>query len=114
MRLIICGGRDYTDHDVIYATLDRIHAHKPITMLIEGGAEGADYIAGCWADKHGIPHVTVHANWIYHGKAAGPIRNATMLDLSPDGLVAFTGCIGTANMKGQAEKVGIKVMEVSK
>jgi len=112
MKLIVCGGRDYNDHESIYATLDRVHAHKPITLLIEGGAEGADYIAGCWADKHGIPHITAHPNWIYHGKAAGPIRNSTMLALAPDGVLSFPGGAGTANMVSQANRAGVKVMEV--
>lgn len=112
MRLIVCGGRDYQNYDLICSVLDKVHSKKQISMLIEGGANGADSHAAIWAETNKIPRVTCFANWPALGKAAGPVRNKTMLSLCPDGLVAFPGGIGTRNMIEQAEKAGVKVMVV--
>lgn len=113
MRIIVCGGRDYDDWERMIAVLDKIHAKKPITLLIEGGANGADAHAATWATNNGIPRVTCHANWQQFGSKAGPIRNATMLTLDPAGVIAFPGGKGTQNMIKQAESKGIKVMRIS-
>jgi hypothetical protein len=83
-------------------------------LVIEGGAAGADTIAGERADYYGIPHCTFKANWGYYGKAAGPIRNRWMLEFGmPERVVAFHSNIeeskGTANMVKCARRAGIQV-----
>ena len=113
LRLIVCGGRSYDNFDLLCSVLDSIHARRGITMVIEGGAKGADAHAATWADNKGIPRVTCHANWRHHNSGAGPKRNKVMLMLNPNGVVAFPGGTGTANMTRQAEEAGIKVMSVS-
>ena len=40
MRVIVCGGRDYEEPEIIAARLDRLHGVEPITLLIQGGATG--------------------------------------------------------------------------
>lgn len=113
MRLLVTGGRDYTDKWFVFQTLDLIHAKRPITLLIEGGQTGADRLARMWAISRGIPFETVDADWKRYGHAAGPIRNKAMLnDWTPDGVVAFPGDRGTANMRRQAKKAGVIVWDV--
>jgi uncharacterized sporulation protein YeaH/YhbH (DUF444 family) len=49
--------------------------------------------------SRGVPFITEEAHWKRLGKQAGPSRNARMLAMhDPDGIVAFYGRIGTANM----------------
>jgi hypothetical protein len=53
------------------------------------------------------------AQWDRYGEAAGPIRNAWMLEFGkPDLVVAFPGGRGTADMISKARKAGIEVCEV--
>lgn len=112
MKLLVCGGRDYHDRDAVFAALDRAHAKRPITMVIHGAASGADRLAGEWADDRGVLSASVKALWDKHGrKAAGPIRNRGMLTLLPDGVVAFPGGNGTADMIGAARAAGLNVWE---
>lgn len=114
MKILVCGGRDYYRKDVIFATLDSLHADTPITALIEGGAAGVDSLAYSWAKENGIGGKTYRADWNKHGRAAGPIRNERMLaDGSPDLVVAFAGGRGTAHMVKTARAAGVRVMEVS-
>lgn len=110
MKLLVCGGRDYADAIFVFDTLDRIHAKRPISLIIEGGALGADRLAQYWARRRGIPFVSEKADWLKYGKAAGFIRNGAMLaDHNPDGVCAFPGGRGTADMIRQAEAAGVTV-----
>jgi hypothetical protein len=108
LRVIVCGGRDFSDKHFLFSKLDEFHQNNNITTIIEGGANGADFLAKCWANTNGIECITVQADWKTHGKAAGPIRNSEMLKLNPDVVIAFHGGAGTNNMLMQAKQNGIK------
>jgi predicted Rossmann-fold nucleotide-binding protein len=125
MRIIVCGGRRYSDRAAVFRILDRLHAKKGIDFLIQGSADGADYLAWQWADERDVPCGSYAADWdeIDHpdaiiryrkGKpynaAAGAIRNQRMIDKGkPDGVVAFPGGPGTADMIRRAQAAGIRV-----
>lgn len=111
MILLVCGGRDYADRDAAFAALDRAHAKRPVTVLIHGAQTGADTLAGEWAEARGVHAVGVKALWEVHGKAAGPLRNQVMLDLGPEGAVAFPGGVGTADMVRRCKSAGVTVWE---
>lgn len=112
MKVLVCGGRDFTNEAFICGRLDRLHAETPITALMQGGARGADTIAGQWArSKAGIQRFVCRADWETHGKRAGPIRNARMLEWKPDLVVAFPGGRGTADMVRQAQAAGVPVQQ---
>jgi len=108
MRVLICGGRDYSDRDAAFKALDML----PFTpsMVIEGGARGADALGKMWAIKKGIHVAEVRALWDSFGKAAGYKRNASMLPLA-DYVVAFPGGRGTEDMIKQAKAAGVPVWE---
>lgn len=123
MKLLVCGGRDFRDEEFVWLCLDKVHAKTPISLIIEGGCRtddkvtnltyGADYFAHTWAIDRGITCVTVPAKWKKHGNAAGPIRNGEMLkEWKPDGVAAFPGGRGTADMMNQASAAGVKVWEI--
>jgi hypothetical protein len=113
-RILVCGGRDYQNRQHVWATLDRLHAARGIAAIIQGAADGADRWAAEWGWERGIRVCSFPADWKAHGKAAGPIRNKQMLDeAKPDGVVAFPGGSGTANMVRQARAAGVPVWEHS-
>lgn len=115
MKVLVCGGRDFDNHTFAWDCLNKAHAKKPITLVISGGASGADSLAEQWADGNLIHCAVVKAIWHPFGgsldKGAGPKRNAAMLALSPDGVIAFPGASGTADMVRRARAAGIKVWE---
>jgi len=83
------------------------------TVIIQGGAKGADECARRWANEHSVGCETYHADWKKYGKAAGPIRNRKMLDLgNPDLVIAFPGGNGTQNMVALARQNYIEVKEI--
>ena len=115
MRVLVCGGRRFNDPLTLGSWLGGIHKQQGITLLIEGGAPGADFMARKFAEWMEIPVLTFDADWKKHGKAAGPIRNRQMLtEGKPDMVVAFEGGKGTADMCRQALAAGIPVKLATK
>jgi len=113
MKVLVCGGRDYTDWEYVYRILDLVHASVEITKIIHGGARGADSLAGSWAVKESIEtevYIIANHDWAEHGKKAGILRNQKMLDASqPDIVIAFPGKSGTAHMVKISKEAGYKV-----
>lgn len=115
MRLLITGGRDYFDFQALCTVLDQIHKETPVTLLIHGGARGADSIAGAWAAFNHVPALVFPANWTKHGKAAGPIRNQQMLtEGHPDAYLAFAGGRGTQDMVQRCKRAHIPDIQATK
>lgn len=104
MKVLVTGGRTYSDWSTFLGTMDRIHAAQPITCIIsgaccdrEGNSRGADGMAERWARLRGIPYRGYPARWPEHAdgwcrctesekargycKAAGNRRNQWQLDI---------------------------------
>ena len=110
MRILVCGGRDFCDRTLLGRELDRLHRLSSLSLVIHGAAQGADALAGAWAQNRGIEEVRFPADWKKHGRAAGPLRNKQMLDEGkPDLVVAFPGGRGTANMVMQAQQKNVAI-----
>lgn len=110
MKILVCGGRDYTDFSRIQEVLNmRIDTGD---TLIHGAANGADSLAAKWAAMRGVKTIAFPANWAKYGRSAGPVRNKLMLDQNPDMVIAFPGGRGTAHMVRIAKDAKIPVVEV--
>jgi ABC-type Fe3+-hydroxamate transport system substrate-binding protein len=113
-RVLVCGGRDYSDVHRVEAVLSKLHDEAGIDLIIQGGARGADLMAHLWAGRNGVPSDTFEADWENQGSFAGPTRNKRMLDEGkPDLVVAFPGNRGTADMVRKARKAGVPVVEIA-
>jgi hypothetical protein len=113
-KILVCGSRDYEDYDKIEKTV-RDFLTKD-TIFIQGGAPGADTLAGQIARNNGVHCAQVDALWNSFGRAAGPLRNAAMLALEPEIVFAFytnyAKSRGTKNMVKQAKGKGVRVVEI--
>ena len=116
--VLVCGGRDFADVNLLWSTLDKMHAESPIWLVVNGGASGADRLSSDWAHARDlcVHHYPVSREaWKSWGKAAGPMRNRQMLDTEhPHIVVAFPGGRGTADMVRQARTRNVEVVEVSR
>lgn len=110
MKVIVTGGRTYSDRAHVFASLDLLHDLEPITHLIHGAARGADTLAGEWAASRKVACTAVPAEWELRGMVAGRMRNREMLDMEPDAVVAFPGGTGTAHMTRIAEMENVRVI----
>jgi hypothetical protein len=116
-KVLVCGGRDYTNKDKVFETLDMIKEicenniiNSSEIVIIHGGARGADNLAGMWAKANNIQSNVYLADWKAYGNRAGPIRNQLMLKSeNPDIVVAFPGGNGTNHMVSIARKNNTEV-----
>lgn len=95
MRVIIAGGRDFTNYTYAKEILDKLfrRLNKEKLIIISGGARGADAIGERYAREHNIALEIYEADWNRqpdgsYDKSAGYKRNTQMADVS-QALVAF-------------------------
>ena len=106
---LFCGSREWTDRDRILRDLESLPEGS---VVIEGGARGADRIAREEATELGLHVATVRALWDCYGRSAGFRRNEAMARLAPDYVYAYPlGGPGTAQMIELAEAACIPVRE---
>lgn len=114
MRLVVTGGRNYSDTHQVWRVLDDLHQRRQISALICGEAPGLDARARVWARRRGIDVDPYPADWALLGRAAGPIRNQHMIDLGkPDFGLVFPGGRGTADMRSRLVAAGIPFEEAA-
>jgi hypothetical protein len=106
---IFCGSREWTDRERVRRDLESLPEGS---VVIEGGARGADRIAREEARQLGLHVATVPALWDFYGRSAGHRRNEAMARLQPDFVYAYSlGGPGTASMIAIAEAECIPVRE---
>lgn len=108
MRVIVTGSRRWHDRAKIANRLFDLAAD---TVIVHGGARGADQIAHQEAQKLGLFTERHLPDWERYGKRAGLIRNHQMAKLGADLCIAFLrdNSAGTRHMIAEAEKHGIPV-----
>jgi YspA, cpYpsA-related SLOG family len=108
MRVLVCGSRNWPDPAAIRKRLRDLPMRS---VVIHGGARGADEIAGTVANGLGFEVRVFKADWDAWGAEAGKRRNLRMLAESPDLVIAFwaSGSTGTAHTISNARRLGIPV-----
>ena len=114
MKIIVCGGRTFFDKELCFHTLDYLNSKRTISIVVHGGAKGADSLAGVWAKQNNLQCIVYEADWDACGKGAGFIRNKTMIESNLDAqfLVAFPGGSGTNMAIDIATKNNMKVIKI--
>lgn len=131
MRIGVTGGRSYTNRWKVREILGLLRVTEAV--LVHGGASGADRVAKAWAEEQpdweldpfpadwgrACDELCRHGGWrprrgdgSTYCPAAGPIRNARMVNSGLDLLVAFPGGQGTEDMIRRARAAGILVLRV--
>jgi predicted Rossmann fold nucleotide-binding protein DprA/Smf involved in DNA uptake len=67
MKVAVIGGRDFKDYELVKKTLSKL----TITVIVSGGALGADLLAERYADENNIPKKIFLPDWKTYGKIAG-------------------------------------------
>ena len=88
MKLAIVGSRSFNNYEKLRDEIIKTVRIDDIECIISGGAKGADTLADRFAKSWKIPIITIPAQWITHGRAAGIIRNEQIVHES-DWVIAF-------------------------
>jgi hypothetical protein len=115
VKLAVVGSRDY-DPSRYWIVRNEIQsiAYRvgwDNIELVSGGARGVDSMAAQAARHFDIPITVFPADWKRHGRRAGMIRNAQIVEIA-DELLAFFGAErtpGTSDTVRRAAQKGIPV-----
>lgn len=109
-KIVVTGGLDFNDHQLIWAKLDQVHEKHPDMVLVHGKSpKGAEKIASLWANNRSVPQIGFAPDWTKHGRAAPFKRNDAMLEIVPKGVMHFPGTGINDNLADKAKKLGIPV-----
>jgi hypothetical protein len=110
MKVAVIGSRTFDNYEEVKRTLSAID----ITLLVSGGAKGADTLGEQYAKENNIPTKIFLPDWEKHGKAAGFIRNTDIIN-EAELVVAFWDNYskGTLDALTKAEKLNKKIIIVS-
>lgn len=98
----IVGYRKFTDWALFKNTMEEFIVRYGIpTMVVSGGATGADAMAEKWAKGHAIPIQILRPDWKKYGKAAGILRNT-------DIVAACTHVVAFPSQKGKGTQDTIR------
>ena len=110
MKIVVGGCRDFFDYPVVSYHLDTLlKQYDPADTIVflSGHCSGVDQLVERYAIEHAHSLILFPAEWERYGRAAGPIRNKSMVE-SSDQVVAFWDgkSRGTASLIGYARKLG--------
>lgn len=113
-RIIIAGGRDFEDYELMKRVCDELIKLPTGVEIISGGARGADKLAERYAKERNIRNKVVKADWDRYGKSAGYKRNLEMASFA-DVLIAFWDgkSRGTMHMINIAKERGLGVTVIN-
>lgn len=129
LRVIVTGGRHYSDRRAVEAELGKLPAGS---VIVHGDARGADRLAAMASRRLGLIGEPHRADWDGPCRSdecrpghrhtrpsgtswcpmAGHYRNQEMADTGADLCIAFPGGRGTADMVRRAAAAGIEIRRV--
>lgn len=87
-KVIIAGGRDFNDYNILKKYCDHILSNKTDIEIVCGMARGADLLGKRYAEEKKYKLAKFPADWDKFGKSAGYKRNEEM-GLYADAAIIF-------------------------
>lgn len=116
LKVIIAGGRDFNDYELLKTKVDKILSNKKKThkiYILSGKARGADLLGERYAKENLLEVLEFPADWETFGKRAGFKRNEEMAN-EAHALIAFWDgeSHGTKHMIDIATKKGLLIRTI--
>lgn len=117
IKIIIAGGRDFNDYELLERNALRLISTLPggrDIQIVSGGAKGVDAMGERFAQENDLEVVLFPADWEKYGRAAGPKRNAQMAEYATHLLSFWNGeSKGTKSMISLAKKKNLKIKVIA-
>jgi hypothetical protein len=114
MKIIIAGGRDFNNYELLKEKLNEIVGDNSDIEIVSGMARGADLLGIKYANEFGYPIKEFPAQWDKFGKSAGYRRNEEMAKYSDTCVCFWDGkSKGTKHMIDLSNKYGLKTFVVN-
>ena len=116
MKLAIVGSRGFHDYEFLKKEIKTFLQENDccLTVIISGGAKGADKMAEIFATEQDFPIKIFLPDWDKYGKSAGFIRNELIIN-EADAVIAFwdgtsRGTLSSINLAKEKNKI-LKVVQ---
>lgn len=86
--LAVIGSRTFSNSALLAEHMDEVCAAYHVSVVVSGGAKGADSLAANYAASRGLPVQIFEPDWAQFGRGAGPIRNKAIVNAA-DVVLAF-------------------------
>lgn len=108
MKYVVCGSHDWKDPHIIKRALRELPRHSTI---VHGGGRGVPTLVAITAAELGLKTIYIPSEWGTQNSAAERRRTLRMLNLNPDGVIAFwrSTCTNTLHAINEANQRGIPV-----
>jgi hypothetical protein len=114
MKLIIAGGRDFSNYELLVESVNLIIPGVPGVEIVSGGAKGADNLGERFAIDNNLQIKRFPAEWDKYGKSAGYRRNSDMADYADSCICFWDGqSKGTNHMINLAKQKGLSVTVIN-
>jgi len=105
MKVIIAGGREFTDYELLKRECDRLLADLDVRRILSGCQRGADELGEQYAKENKIK-IDPHPYKSELGLAGGPVRNREMAVQADIAIVFWDGkSKGSRDMINQMKRV---------
>jgi len=112
-KVIVAGGRDFNNYDLLKSTLDKLFSQKTDIEIVSGMARGADSLAVKYASEKQYPLKKFPADWKLHGNTSGYKRNVLMAGYADACVCFWDGTSkGTAHMIETARKYRLQLRTI--
>jgi len=109
-KLIIAGGRDFTDYELLKKYCNHLLQNKIDIEIVCGMARGADLLGKQYGEEKGYKIKEFPADWNQYGKSAGYIRNEQMAEYADACIVFWDGkSKGSKHMIDLSKKYNLKL-----
>ena len=107
MKVAVIGSRGFNNYELLKDTLSKIN----ITLLVSGGAMGADTLGEQYAKENDIETKIFLPDWEKHGRSAGMLRNTDIINESEVVIAFWDGSSkGTLDSINKAKKLNKKLI----
>jgi hypothetical protein len=114
MKLIIAGGRDFSNYDLLVESVNLIISGVAGVEIVSGGAKGADNLGEHFAIDNNLQIKRFPAEWDKYGKSAGYRRNSDMAEYADSCICFWDGqSKGTNHMINLAKQKGLSVTVIN-
>ena len=108
MKLIIAGGRQFNDYDLLCTHVSKLIVDTSKNEIVSGMADGADSLGVRYAEENNVSLIKMPADWNKHGKSAGYKRNEEMAKIADACICFWDGeSRGTKHMIDLAKKYNL-------
>jgi hypothetical protein len=110
MKVAVIGSRSFNDYELLRQTLSKLE----ITLVVSGGAKGADSLGEEYANANNIPTKIFLPDWDKYGKSAGMLRNSDIINEAEIVVAFWDGeSKGCKDAIAKANKLNKKVLIIS-